>query len=205
MKRSGKALGVTSLYCIFSRIFSCPVCNRSPIQMPSVYLVLCFSSDSNWNWVDEETKQAMQVEQRDDGEFWMSFKDFCRQFQEVTICTTGPDFDGDGITDEAGRVKRFLSHPYQSWCRGRIGTPARLHSCFPTGHVECIKGEWLPGYSAGGSRNNLEKFASNPQYVLSLTQPGNLALLSLSVSVSVCVCLSLSLYIMFTAQTHRCI
>ena len=44
----------------------------------------------------------MEVEQRDDGEFWMSYKDFCRHFQEVTICTTGPDFDGDGITDEAG-------------------------------------------------------------------------------------------------------
>ena len=47
----------------------------------------------------------MQMEKRDDGEFWMNYKDFCRQFQEVTICTTGPDFDGDGVTDEAGMLQ----------------------------------------------------------------------------------------------------
>jgi len=40
----------------------------------------------------------MQVEKKDDGEFWMSFKDFCRHFQEVTICTTGPEVNvGDQL------------------------------------------------------------------------------------------------------------
>ena len=42
----------------------------------------------------------MEMERRDDGEFWMNFRDFCRQFQEVTICTIGPDFDGDGVSDK---------------------------------------------------------------------------------------------------------
>jgi hypothetical protein len=59
-------------------------------------------SDVNWQWVDEATKRKIQVESRDDGEFWMSFKDFCRHFQEVTICLLGPDFDGDGVTDAVG-------------------------------------------------------------------------------------------------------
>ena len=59
-------------------------------------------SDSNWNWVDEDTKSVMQMEKKPDGEFWMNFKEFCRQFQEVTICTLGPDFDGDGEADQIG-------------------------------------------------------------------------------------------------------
>jgi hypothetical protein len=41
---------------------------------------------------------------KDDGEFWMSYRDFCKQFQEVTICLTGPDFDGDGEADAVGKV-----------------------------------------------------------------------------------------------------
>ncbi len=49
----------------------------------------------------------MEVEKSEDGEFWMPFKDFCRQFQEMTICTTGPDFDGDGISDIAGEQVPF--------------------------------------------------------------------------------------------------
>ncbi len=38
--------------------------------------------------------------------------------------------------------------------------------------MEIITGDWLPGATAGGSRNDLEKFATNPQYVLTLSQPG---------------------------------
>ncbi|KAK2186212.1 hypothetical protein NP493_210g00025 [Ridgeia piscesae] len=95
--------------------------------------------DSCWDWVDKETKEVMGMEMKDDGEFWMNFRDFCRQFQEVTICTTGPDFDGDGVSDQ--------------------------------GHVHCVKGQWEVGRSAGGSRNDLEKFATNPQYLLTLKEP----------------------------------
>ena len=41
------------------------------------------------------------------------------------------------------------------------------------GHVEHIRGEWIPGSTAGGSRNDLESFSKNPQYLLSLHEPGN--------------------------------
>jgi len=40
------------------------------------------------------------------------------------------------------------------------------------GHVEVVYGEWMAGVSAGGSRNNLALFATNPQYLLTLTEPG---------------------------------
>jgi len=42
------------------------------------------------------------------------------------------------------------------------------------GHVELIRGEWVPGSTAGGSRNDLESFAKNPQYLLTLTAPGEI-------------------------------
>jgi len=44
---------------------------------------------------------------------------------------------------------------------------------FP-GHVQCIEGIWIEGVSAGGSRNDLEMFATNPQYILTLSEPGEL-------------------------------
>lgn len=97
-------------------------------------------NDRNWIWVDEETKKKIQQESKDDGEFWISFKDFYHQFGEVTICLLGPDFDGDGVSDKIG-------------------------------HMEIMRGEWILGHSAGGSRNNLPKFATNDQYLLSITEP----------------------------------
>ena len=44
-----------------------------------------------------------------------------------------------------------------------------------TGHMEIVRGEWLAGRNAGGSRNNLVKFATNDQYLLTLTDPGELS------------------------------
>lgn len=59
-------------------------------------------SDVNWTWVDDQTKKEIGLQAKDDGEFWMSYRDFCKQFQEVTICQYGPDFDGDGVVDKFG-------------------------------------------------------------------------------------------------------
>ncbi|XP_035215469.1 calpain-B-like [Stegodyphus dumicola] len=94
-------------------------------------------NDSRWSEVDLHTKYQLEWRRRDDGEFWMEYKDFCREFEEVTICTLGPDFDGDGVAEEAGMVK-------------------------------AIRGKWEVPKTSGGSRNNLELFARNPQYLLSV-------------------------------------
>ena len=69
--------------------------------------VSLYYSDVNWQWVDEETKVRLELKSKDDGEFWMSYKDFCLHFSEVTICLLGPDFDGDGISDQAGQWTNF--------------------------------------------------------------------------------------------------
>lgn len=62
-----------------------------------------FFSDINWNLVNEDIKQEIGLQSKDDGEFWMSYRDFCKQFQEVTICLTGPDFEDDEEVESAGK------------------------------------------------------------------------------------------------------
>ncbi|NXE94605.1 CAN8 protein, partial [Menura novaehollandiae] len=43
-----------------------------------------------WNYVDPKQKQALD-KQVDDGEFWMAFSDFQRQFTRLEICNLTPD------------------------------------------------------------------------------------------------------------------
>ena len=58
--------------------------------------------NDNWNKVDDETKRKIGLRYKADGEFWMDyFKDFVHEFEEVSICTMGPDFDHDGQVDNA--------------------------------------------------------------------------------------------------------
>ncbi|XP_042211063.1 LOW QUALITY PROTEIN: calpain-A-like [Homarus americanus] len=97
-------------------------------------------SDDKWKGVSDYQMKKLGRTNIEDGEFWMSYKDFCDQFEEVSVCTIGPDFDKDGTVDHVEQVK-------------------------------AIKGEWVKGVSAGGSRNDFEKFATNPQYLLTVTEP----------------------------------
>lgn len=41
--------------------------------------------------MDINTKEKIEYIKRGDGEFWMSYQDFCREFEEVTICSITPD------------------------------------------------------------------------------------------------------------------
>ncbi|XP_077196501.1 calpain-8-like [Paroedura picta] len=43
-----------------------------------------------WNYIDPKQKNALD-KQADDGEFWMSFSDFQRQFTRLEICNLTPD------------------------------------------------------------------------------------------------------------------
>ncbi|KAK3859138.1 hypothetical protein Pcinc_034716 [Petrolisthes cinctipes] len=97
-------------------------------------------SDEKWLGVSEEQRRKLGNASISDGEFWMSYTDFCVQFEEVSICTIGPDFDHDGIVDKVGQVK-------------------------------AIKGEWVKGVSAGGSRNDFELFSTNPMFLLRIHEP----------------------------------
>ncbi|CAG2228582.1 CAPNN [Mytilus edulis] len=74
-------------------------------------------NDINWNLVNEDIKQEIGLQSKDDGEFWMSYRDFCKQFQEVTICLTGPDFEDDEEVESAGHVEVMKGE----WIAGKSG------------------------------------------------------------------------------------
>lgn len=57
--------------------------------------------DPNWKNVDTDTKYRIGLQHKADGEFWMDFfTDFIKEFEEISICTMGPDFDFDGQVDD---------------------------------------------------------------------------------------------------------
>ncbi|GFS15442.1 calpain-2 catalytic subunit [Elysia marginata] len=57
-----------------------------------------------WKRVPETIKRELEVTSKDDGEFWMSYSDFRREYSNMIICNMSPDFDHDGISDKAGEA-----------------------------------------------------------------------------------------------------
>ncbi|OXB68319.1 hypothetical protein ASZ78_015259 [Callipepla squamata] len=65
-----------------------------------------------WNYIDPKQKQALD-KQVDDGEFWMAFSDFQRQFTRLEICNLTPD------TVTSNQVKKWdLTMFNGQWIRG---------------------------------------------------------------------------------------
>ncbi|GFO35614.1 calpain-a, partial [Plakobranchus ocellatus] len=95
-----------------------------------------------WSLLSEEEKQELGLNFEDDGEFWMSFQDFTSNFQKLEICNLGPDsLDEDDLSNK------------KKW--------------------ECHKesGSWIKRVNAGGCRNYLDTFWTNPQFRMTLTDP----------------------------------
>lgn len=44
-----------------------------------------------WNYIPEEEKENLGINFEDDGEFWMSYKDFIKQFDQLEITNLSPD------------------------------------------------------------------------------------------------------------------
>ena len=64
-----------------------------------------------WNQISDSEKQQLGLRYDHDGEFWMSFEDFCRQYVRVSIC-----HKADVTMDESLTLK--LSQYEGSWVRG---------------------------------------------------------------------------------------
>ncbi|KAL3874803.1 hypothetical protein ACJMK2_037772 [Sinanodonta woodiana] len=96
-----------------------------------------------WQFISEQEKRNIGLTFDDDGEFWMSFDDWRKNFQKIEICNLGPDSIDE--EDAAKGKKRW--------------------------EAKDEHGEWIRRVNAGGCRNYLESFWTNPQYRVTLVDP----------------------------------
>ena len=105
------------------------------------------SKEWNGEWCDAhikrlpaETKAKHDIVDEDDGEFYVSMNDLLKQFKDVSICHIKQD--RKGRSNDAS-VNGFYE-------------------------VKAVHGSWKSGVNAGGCRNHLETFATNPQYKVTI-------------------------------------
>lgn len=94
--------------------------------------------------LSESQKQQLGYKKLPDGEYYMSFDDFCQNYDTLDICSLSPDVYGDELIEP------------------QIGpnNPWKLTS---------YHGKWVTGVTAGGSGNgDMQAFWTNPQ-VFTLT------------------------------------
>ncbi|XP_013178563.1 PREDICTED: calpain-B-like isoform X6 [Papilio xuthus] len=94
-----------------------------------------------WRFIPESEKEELGLTFDDDGEFWMSFKDFVNHFSRVEICNLNPD---------------------------SLDPEECPEGCTKKWEMSVFEGEWVRGVTAGGCRNYLESFWKNPQYTVTL-------------------------------------
>lgn len=92
-----------------------------------------------WSMINDYEKQKIGLTFEADGEFWISFHDFKKNFTRVELCNLTPD--------------EMSSNDIKHW------------------HAQMFEGSWIRGQTAGGCRNNLNTFALNPQFVITLVDP----------------------------------
>jgi calpain len=102
-------------------------------------------NSSEWRSVPDDMKKDMGLTFAHDGEFWMSYEDFMRNFEKLEICNLGPD-----VMQEVAEMTGVQAG-HETWA------------------VNSHDGSWRQGSTAGGCRNFLKTFANNPQYRIQLT------------------------------------
>lgn len=97
-----------------------------------------------WSLIDENERDSLGLTFAADGEFWMSERDFMKNFHFLEICNLGPD----ALTEEM-----LSDTSTKKW------------------EVAVYEGSWVAGATAGGCRNYLDTFWVNPQYFITLEDP----------------------------------
>ena len=54
---------------------------------------------AEWNEVGSDVKDRLNIQGREDGEFWMTLQDYMTYFSDTHMCNFTPDFDKDGKED----------------------------------------------------------------------------------------------------------
>lgn len=100
-------------------------------------------SSPEWQCITASDRKSLGLTHDADGEFYMSFADFVKNFEKVEVCNLGPE------AAEAVLGNKSSKH----W------------------EYQGFEGSWVKGATAGGCRNNLDSFACNPQYRITLNDP----------------------------------
>ncbi|XP_021002623.1 calpain-9 isoform X2 [Parasteatoda tepidariorum] len=103
-------------------------------------------SDRSWEWdsLPERDQELLSVRIRNDGEFWMSFEDFLRNFTFLDLLHVGPD---DWMLESALHSKR----PWRAVLARR---------------------RWRVGFNAGGGPQYKDTTAMNPQFRVHIAKSG---------------------------------
>ncbi|XP_044749550.1 calpain-A-like isoform X4 [Coccinella septempunctata] len=94
-----------------------------------------------WRYILDADKKKLGLIFDNDGEFWMSYKDWEKHFDRLEICNLNPD----SLSENESQNKK-------KW------------------EMSIFEGAWVRGVTAGGCRNFLETFWNNPQYRITLTE-----------------------------------
>ncbi|XP_076318104.1 calpain-9-like isoform X2 [Tachypleus tridentatus] len=103
-------------------------------------------SDRSWEWdkLPERDKEMLSMRIRNDGEFWMSFDDFLKNFTHLYLIHIGPD---DWMQETSLHNKR----PWRAVLARR---------------------RWRSGFNAGGGPFYIETTAMNPQFHIHIPKNG---------------------------------
>ncbi|EEB14001.1 Calpain A, putative [Pediculus humanus corporis] len=95
-------------------------------------------SERSWEWegLNDRDKEILSTRAQNEGEFWMSFEDFVKNFTHLDLVHVSPD---DWMNEPALQAK-------QPW------------------RAVLARRRWRSGYNAGGSPIYIETTAVNPQF-----------------------------------------
>ncbi len=100
-----------------------------------------------WNQIPSEIKEQLDYKKLPNGEFWMSYDDFYRNFESIQFCELTPD----AYSDELIKNNSDNDVSKLAW------------------KLTSYNGEWIPGKTSGGSgKENEELFWTNPQFLVTL-------------------------------------
>jgi len=97
-----------------------------------------------WGTIPDNEKKALGLSFAHDGEFWMSYDDFVKNFEKLEICNLGPEVMAEVEAMTGVKVAKT------AW-------QTRVHDS-----------AWVANRTAGGCRNFIKTFANNPQFQITL-------------------------------------
>jgi len=80
---------------------------------------------AEWRYIPDEEKEYLGINFEDDGEFWMSYKDFMKYFDQLEICNLSPDaldMDNNFKWEVATFNGKWIAGDTAGGCRNNIST-----------------------------------------------------------------------------------